>query len=67
MLFLPSLIVFIVAKRWWLKGIAVLIWALGIVVQPDYVLYKLIATAIFYPIIYLIVRFIRKKRAEKDL
>lgn len=67
MLFLPSLIVFIVAKRWWLKGIAVLIWALGIVVQPDYIWYKLIATAIFYPIIYLIVRFIRKKRAEKDL
>lgn len=66
MLFLPSLIIFIVAKRWWLKGIAVLIWGLGIVTQPQGIPYQLIATAIFYPIIYFIIRFIRKKRAEKD-
>ncbi len=65
MLFLPSLIVFIVAKRRWLKGIAVLILAIGLLSQPESVYYKLIAIAIFYPIIYLIVRFIRKKLGEK--
>ncbi len=40
------------------------VWIFCIVVSPDYAIYRLIATAVFFPITYLIVRYVRKLKAD---
>ncbi len=64
MLFLPVIIVFIVSRRVWVKVVAALIWGAGMFITPDYIIHYLIATAIFYPIIYLIVRYFRNRKSN---
>ena len=69
MFFIPTIIVFIVFKKQWIKTIAALTWFVGFLLNaPTWPLY-LLATAIWYPIIavvvWLIRRLIKKKRSDK--
>jgi hypothetical protein len=46
MLFIPSVVVFLLTKRLWLKLVAGFVWFLGLVINPEGLYYYLIATVI---------------------
>ena len=46
MLFIPSVVVFLLTKRLWLKLVAGFVWFLGLVMNPQDLYYYLIATVI---------------------
>ena len=62
-LFLPVVIAFVIFRNKWLKLICAAVWIFCIVVSPDYAIHRLIATAVFFPITYLIVRYVRNRKA----
>lgn len=64
-LFLPSIIAFVIFRKWWLKAIFAVVWAFCLIVSPDYAIYRIIATAIFFPITYFIVRYIRSRKTSE--
>lgn len=46
MLFIPSIVVFLLTKRLWLKVVAGLVWFAGLVINPEGLYFYLIATVI---------------------
>lgn len=65
MLFLPVIILFVVFRQTWVRTIAALVWFLGFIVSIEVWPMYLIATAIWYPIVALIVWLIRRAIASK--
>lgn len=62
---LPTVIVFIVLKEEWAKTIAALTWFAGFLISAEIWLLYLITTAIWYPIVAVIVWLIRRAIAAK--
>ncbi len=62
---LPTIIVFVVAKRKWIKAVTAFAWFIGCIVSGVNILLYLIGTVIWYPIVALIAWLIRRSKKSK--